>query len=703
MKMMIAVAAVTPLAFPAFAATLEVGANRAFRTIQSAADVAQPGDVVLIDPGVYREWVKPANAGTEAAPITYRAREKGKTVITGADVVTGWAKRADGLWEVKLPYDSFRGLNPFTDFISGNWYQPAKGVRNPRTMLFRGNEQMRFREKLDDFGALQPCPEFLVNVAGLTVGDKVVAGATAELTGTAKPGCQTKWGLELGFVTPGSTAVYTGFPKTGAFTLHYSSAFEGRIEFRDGTAKGPALGAVELPNTGGWKRYADVPVALDRAPETGRLALVFNHRAAYGKRPYVGSYLLQPGMAAGKIVADFKDDPNDGKTELIVRPCCFYPILEGRDYLRLEGLVLRDAGPNWAGPHSEQLALVGTNWSRGWTIEDCEILNSPCAGVSLGKYGDEFDNYSDNSQRYTEAIERAIRHGVDRVGHHTVRRCRIRSCDQAGICGSLGAMFSTIEDCDIGYCHWNVNFSGCENACIKIHAAVDVLIRNNDLHHAGRLGAIWLDWMAQGTRVTGNRIHDIAISPATAWNAGIFIEVSHGPVIIDNNVILANPSVSAPGSQSIACVGNVLSGKFISVGDERRTPIWEPHSAKLREMLNDCGGGDHRCYNNVMAYAPPMNEKYPNFAADNAVVPPENWTVTLDGRYLLKNIPQVDFKPVDTARLGKNVLGHQAFENRDGSPYAWDAGKSPAVKIAGQFVLEPSSVPMFNGREASNP
>ena len=680
-RLMISVA-VAPLAFSALAHTLEVGASRAYRTIQSAAAVAQPGDVVLIDPGVYREWVKPANAGTKDAPITYRAREKGRTVITGADVVTGWTKRADGLWEVKLPYDAFGGLNPFTDFISGNWYYPGKGVRNPRTMLFRSNGQMRFREKADEFGTLGGAPEYLVNVAGLTVGDKVVAGAdAAELTGTVRPADQTKWGRELGFVTPGSTAVYAGFPKTREFTLHYSSAFEGRIEFHDGTATGPALGAAELPNTDGWQFYADRPVALDRAPETGRLAMVFTHRACYGKRPYVGSYLLQPGMVAGTVVADFQDDPNDGGTELVVRPCCFYPIREGRDYLRLEGLVLRDAGPNWAGPHSEQLALVGTNWSKGWVIEDCEILNSPCAGISLGKYGDEFDNYSDNSQRYTEAIERAIRHGIDRVGHHTVRRCRIRSCDQAGICGSLGAMFSTIEACDIGYCHWNVNFRGCENACIKIHAAVDVLIKGNDLHHAGAQGAIWLDWMAQGTRVTGNCIHDLRLNPTSKWEGGVFVEVSHGPVLIDNNVILARRCVSSVGSQSIACVGNVFAGKVTSEGDKRRTPIWEPHSAKMRKMLNDCGGGDHRYYNNVMAYAPPTEGEYPNFTADNVVIPPENWTITPDGRFSVKDAPKVDFKPVDTARLGKNALGHQAFENRDGTPYVWDASQSPAVEI----------------------
>lgn len=51
----------------------EGSSTRPWRTIQRAADVAQPGDVVTIRGGVYREWVKPGNAGREDAPIVYQA------------------------------------------------------------------------------------------------------------------------------------------------------------------------------------------------------------------------------------------------------------------------------------------------------------------------------------------------------------------------------------------------------------------------------------------------------------------------------------------------------------------------------------------------------------------------------------------------------------------------------------------------------
>jgi alpha-N-arabinofuranosidase len=38
-----------------------------FKTIQEAANIAMPGDEVIVAPGVYREYVNPKHAGTENA------------------------------------------------------------------------------------------------------------------------------------------------------------------------------------------------------------------------------------------------------------------------------------------------------------------------------------------------------------------------------------------------------------------------------------------------------------------------------------------------------------------------------------------------------------------------------------------------------------------------------------------------------------
>lgn len=61
-----------------------------FKRINEAARIAQPGDEVVVAPGVYREYVDPVHAGTEDARITYRSAELLGAVITGAELLTGW-------------------------------------------------------------------------------------------------------------------------------------------------------------------------------------------------------------------------------------------------------------------------------------------------------------------------------------------------------------------------------------------------------------------------------------------------------------------------------------------------------------------------------------------------------------------------------------------------------------------------------------
>lgn len=45
-----------------------------------------------------------------------------------------------------------------------------------------------------------------------------------------------------------------------------------------------------------------------------------------------------------------------------------------------------------------------------------------------------------------------------------------------------------------------MELGGAEISGIKLHAAIDVLIRRNHIHH-NTMG-IWLDWEAQGARIT---------------------------------------------------------------------------------------------------------------------------------------------------------------------------------------------------------
>ncbi len=84
------------------------GSDQPFRTVQRAADAAQPGDTVWIRDGVYRETVIAPRSGTSTAPIVFRAAAGAAPVISGADPVGGWTQQ-NGRWRASLPstwYDS---------------------------------------------------------------------------------------------------------------------------------------------------------------------------------------------------------------------------------------------------------------------------------------------------------------------------------------------------------------------------------------------------------------------------------------------------------------------------------------------------------------------------------------------------------------------------------------------------------------------
>ena len=61
------------------------GSARAFRSLQGAAEVAGPGDVVHVREGTYGERLVPARSGTEAQPVTWAAAPGETATLTGTD------------------------------------------------------------------------------------------------------------------------------------------------------------------------------------------------------------------------------------------------------------------------------------------------------------------------------------------------------------------------------------------------------------------------------------------------------------------------------------------------------------------------------------------------------------------------------------------------------------------------------------------
>jgi alpha-N-arabinofuranosidase len=473
-KTAISCAVILALAISTHAAEIHVAMNgrdsnlgtkaAPLRTIQRAADLAQPGDVITVHEGVYRERISPPRGGeSDAKRITYRAAPGEKAEIKGSEIVKTWSKVRGDVWKATIANSFFGGFNPYSDLIRGDWFEP-KGRDHHTGAAYLNGEWLTEAATLDDV-----------------------------------------------------------LKRAGPSPLWF-----GRVDNNDTTI---------------WAQF--------------------------------------PG-----------GNPNEQLAEINVRRTVFYPEKTGINYITVRGFILRHAATPWAPPTAEQIGLIGPHWSKGWIIEDNVISHSVCSGISLGKYGDEFDNTSMNTaEGYVKTIDRALQHGWNRetIGHHIVRNNVISHCGQAGIVGSLGAAFSIITGNVIHDIHIRQLFSGAEMAGIKFHGAIDVEISRNHIYRTVR--GLWLDWMAQGTRVSGNLFHDNR-------SEDLFVEVDHGPFLVDNNIFLS-PSTLLSVSQGGAYVHNLMAGSLrMNPYDARLTPFHKAHSTELAGM-HDNPYGDDRYYNNL--------------------------------------------------------------------------------------------------------
>jgi hypothetical protein len=310
------------------------------------------------------------------------------------------------------------------------------------------------------------------------------------------------------------------------------------------------------------------------------------------------------------------------------------------------------------------------------------------------------DPRKDGATHYNETIVRALEEGwtKETIGSHIVRDNEISHCEQAGIVGSLGAVFSRISNNDIHDTWEKRQFGGAEMAGIKLHAAIDVVIENNRIYRAGR--GLWMDWMAQGTRITHNVLYENTTDD-------LFVEVDHGPFVVDHNLLLSGVSLRDV-SEGGAYVNNLMAGRIYSSPEPRRsTPYHKAHSTALAG-LNSTTGGDDRFYNNIFvgggseADTNPLrtgsfglwvynHREYPLQTGGNVYLRGARPYV---GEVVGLNLPECDPKirvveegarvyvrmnldprmgqvaavAVNTAMLGRTKVAGLPYENADGSP-----------------------------------
>ena len=499
-----------------------------FKKIGDAARRALPGDEILVKPGIYREYVNPANAGTPEERITYRSEVPLGAVITGAEKAEGWTNVSGSVWMLRVDNGVFGSYNPYTTYVCGDWYF-APTVRHTGSVYL--NDRMMYETvSLDE--------------------------------------CKSDEADPFSYV----------------------------------------------PEESKYKWYTE--------QDNGTTVLYANFRGL---------------------------DPNQENVEISVRRECFMPSSYGIGYITVSGFKISKAATTWAPPAAFQDGMIGPNWSRGWIIEDCEISNSRCCGISLGKYRDpENDMYfythhlKSPTQMERDAVCRGQYHGwtKENVGSHIIRRCDIHHCEQTGIVGRMGGVFSTIEDCHIHDICNSQQLGGAETAGIKLHAAIDVTIRRNHIHNC--IMGIWLDWEAQGARVTGNLLHDnerpdgIPMAKGAMFNTDVFVEVGHGPTLIDNNILLSKVAVTIP-SQGIACVHNLILGGFSlinsgvdSIVNGQREPRYTPYHIRHRTEVAGFMTilhGDDRIFNNIFVQQYAANPEKTPMDADYTTVGTEPFDI----------------------------------------------------------------------------
>ncbi|WP_306468434.1 MULTISPECIES: right-handed parallel beta-helix repeat-containing protein [unclassified Actinomyces] len=308
-------------------------------------------------------------------------------------------------------------------------------------------------------------------------------------------------------------------------------------------------------------------------------------------------WYAEVGDVETTVWANFQGaDPRTELVEVNVRRSVLYPEVHHINYITVRGLELCQAATPWAPPTADQPGLVGPNWAKGWVIEDCDIHDAKCSAVSLGKENSSGHNWAAERldkpgyQYQLEAVYSAFRIGWDKdlIGSHVVRRNHIHDCGQNAVVGHLGCVFSTIEGNHIHHIATKHEFYGYEIAGIKLHGAIDTVIEHNLIEDC-TLG-IWLDWQAQGTRVSRNVMHANA--------RDLFIEVSHGPYLVDHNILASDVSLEGH-SQGGAYVSNLVLGVVANQPIiERPTPYHLPHSTQPAGYAA-IRGGDDRYIGNI--------------------------------------------------------------------------------------------------------
>jgi hypothetical protein len=297
------------------------------------------------------------------------------------------------------------------------------------------------------------------------------------------------------------------------------------------------FGWTNVPNTpwGESHFYDYVPAYMPRAEYMMRRGLLFVDGTPlkqiffpYEKGfPAGGVWIEDDGLTLHFRLPD-DGDPAGHRIEFTAREQCFTPAVPYLGYIRVRGLTFEKAGNGFPPP---QRGALSTFCGHHWIIEDNRVQWANSIGIDVGQQA---------PQRVSERLQ----------GHHIVRRNTVTDC---GVCGLAGVGAARIPAGDLRAKDghpvqitdtliegnrferngWHNVESYWESAAIKLHSMQDCLVRRNLILDHGYGAGIWADWQTVNTRISGN----VLVGFKCAMMGAIFVEASHYPNEIDNNVI----------------------------------------------------------------------------------------------------------------------------------------------------------------------
>ncbi|NOV02797.1 S-layer homology domain-containing protein [Paenibacillus planticolens] len=515
-----------------------------FQTIQKAAIVATSGDTIEIRGGVYRETVTPASDN-----VTFKNYNGEKVIMSGGDLVTGWAPSAAGanIYEAPMSWDFDNG--------NGNilFYTDAAG--NPISMSQARwpnikDSEMFDKTKYAKFTADPTSPVGTSDGLYMTYSGIAVTGGLPVTTADAWKGALLVSSVSNGFttytgeVTNSDTKLTFKWPFTGGYTPKSASPGYG-FYLTNSLIALKKIAAATTANTAAW--YKDVAA--------GKLYVVLTN--------------------ASNVVVD----PSGGAVEAKNRAFVFN--LDGRSGITIQGIDVRAAGINFANSHDNMfkgaviekvdslnrlfdVSIITDGLVSGFTVDgynntvrDSEIKDMFGAGIIMKGHDNKvINNHIHDVDRYGLYADGVTIYGYNQLVSHNT----IHATGRSGIGGKFSN--SVIQYNDI-YDAMKISYDGGVLYFVN-HDFGGSEVHHNTVHDTPNGEGIYFDNVTNNAMIYNNIVYKTS--------TGFLINTPSERMIVLNNTAYDNATAYSSWGDSndtidnygTVIMGNIFTGTFNS-------------------------------------------------------------------------------------------------------------------------------------------